>query len=107
MTRSSLQVLDLPEELFYVLYLINFPLFFVTHFQVILKLTEYRILVVGLFLMEVSVLIDAHLLRGGIDVEDSFKLYGMVACSYYWVVTSHRLIVRSSEAKSAVVQAVE
>jgi hypothetical protein len=101
------EVLHLPDKLFYVFYLLAFPLFFYRHFGFILKQTEFRILALGLFLMGVSVLIDANLLPGGIDVEDSFKLYGMVAYSYYWIVTSHRLIVRSSEAKSAVVQAVE
>ena len=86
------QILHLPEKLFYVFYLLAFPLFFYRHYAVILKQTEYRILALGLFLLGVSVLVDANLLPGGIAVEDGFKLFGMVAYSYYWVLASYRAI---------------
>ena len=85
-------MLLLPEWLVYVFYLVTFSLFFFSHLNVILKQTEYRILALGLFLMGVSVLIDMRVLPGGTDVEDSFKLTGMVAYSYYWIFTSHQLI---------------
>ena len=86
------QVLNLPEWPVYVFYFVTFPLFVFGHLDAILRQTEYRILGLGIFLMGVSVLIDIHLLPGGIAVEDSFKLAGMVAYSYYWVFTSHGLI---------------
>ena len=89
------QVLHLPEAVVYLLYLVTFPLFFFRHLNAILEQTEYRILVLGIFLMGVSVLIDINFLPGGTDVEDSFKLFGIVAYSYYWVFTSHRLIAQS------------
>jgi hypothetical protein len=90
-------VLHLPEWLVYLFYLMTFPLFFFRHLDAILKQTEYRILALGIFLMGVSALIDMHVLPGGIDVEDSFKLSGIVAYSYYWVFTSHRLIAQSGQ----------
>jgi hypothetical protein len=91
-------VLHLPERLVYVFYLITFPAFFFRHLKVILRETEYRILGLGIVLMGMSVLVDIHLLPGGIDVEDGLKLAGMVAYSYYWVFTSHRLTAQSTEA---------
>jgi hypothetical protein len=42
-------------------------------------------------------LVDLHFLPGGIDVEDSFKLSGMVAYSYYWIFTSHRLVANQTK----------
>ena len=86
------KVLGLPEWLVYAFYLITFPVFFFRHLNIIFMQTEFRILGLGLFLLGVSVLIDINILPGGIDVEDSFKLLGMVAYSYYWIVTSHSLI---------------
>jgi hypothetical protein len=90
-------VLHLPERLVYVFYLITFPAFFFRHLKIILRETEYRILGLGIFLMGMSVLVDIHLLPGGIDVEDGLKLAGMVAYSYYWVFTSHQLTAQSTE----------
>ena len=85
-------VLLLPEWLVYLFYLMTFPLFYFSHLNVIIKQTEYRILALAVFLMGVSVLIDLNVLPGGIDVEDGFKLAGIVAYSYYWIFTSHQLI---------------
>jgi hypothetical protein len=90
-------VLRLPEWLVYVFYLVTFPFFFFRHLKAILEQTEYRILALGIFLMSVSILIDTHFLPGGTDVEDSFKLTGIVAYSYYWIITSHRLIAKSTK----------
>jgi hypothetical protein len=85
-------VLLLPEWLVYLFYFVTFPLFFLSHLNVILKQTEYPILALGIFLMGVSVLIDMYVLPGVIDVEDSCKLAGIVTYSYYWIFTSHQLI---------------
>ena len=99
------RVLRLSELLVYLFYLVAFPLFFLRHLKAIFAQTEYRILGLGVFLLGLSFLIDMNVLPGGIDVEDGFKLAGMVAYSYYWIVTSHRLITQpvhspSSEALS-------
>jgi hypothetical protein len=91
------KVLGLPEELVYAFYLATFPVFFVYHLNVILSKTEFGILSLGLFLMGMSVLIDMDLLPGGTDVEDSFKIFGIVAYSYYWILTSHHFIAQSPE----------
>jgi hypothetical protein len=85
-------VLLLPEWLVYLFYFVTFPLFFLSHLNVILKQTEYPILALGIFLMGVSVLIDMYVLPGVIDVEDSCKLACIVTYSYYWIFTSHQLI---------------
>ena len=86
------QVLQLSGKLVYALYAIAIPIFFIRNFMLILKATEYWILALGSFFMGVSVLIDVHLLPGGIDVEDGFKIYGMIAYSYYWVITSKQMV---------------
>jgi hypothetical protein len=95
------RVLRLPEWLVYLFYLVAFPLFFLRHLKAIFAQTEYRILALGVFLLGLSFLIDMNVLPGGIDVEDGFKLAGMVAYSYYWIVTSHRLIVLPAQSPSS------
>jgi len=91
------RVLRLPEWLVYLFFLVAFPLFFLRHLKPIFGQTEYRILALGVFLLGLSFLIDMNVLPGGIDVEDGFKLAGMVAYSYYWIVTSHELITQPAQ----------
>lgn len=86
------KVLHLPEKLIYVIYAIVFPIYFLRHFRLILQTTEYWILGLGVFMMGVSVLIDINVLPGGIDVEDSFKICGISAYSYYWIITAKQLV---------------
>jgi hypothetical protein len=89
-------VLHLPQKLVYALYAIAFPIFFIRNFMLILKATEYWILALGIVFMGVSVLIDVNLLPGGIDVEDGFKIFGMIAYSYYWIITAKQMVSANS-----------
>jgi hypothetical protein len=86
------KLLGLPEEWVYGVYLLTFPVFFLYHLDIIRSQTEFRILALAIFLMSVSVLIDMDLLPGGTDVEDGFKIFGTIAYTYYWILTSHTLI---------------
>lgn len=95
------KVLKWPEFLVYAFYLISFSIFFARNAQLILKKTEFRILILGIFVMGISVLIDVNVLPGGMDVEDGFKHFGIVTYCYYWIVTSHRLLARCVAPPSA------
>ena len=90
-------VLGLSENYLYGFYLLAFPLFFLLHARIILERTEFRILAIGLFLLGVSLSMDLELLPGGIDVEDGFKIAGMAAYAYYWMLASFHLLAPSPE----------
>ena len=90
------KVLGLPEWSVYIFYLAAFPLFFYVNLDTILMHTEYRVLGSAVFLLGVSVLVDVHLLPGGIDVEDGLKLCGIVVYAYYWIFTSHYFVAQST-----------
>ncbi|MFP4316093.1 MAG: hypothetical protein ACLFQR_07690 [Desulfovibrionales bacterium] len=88
-------VFHLPEILVYLVYAAAFVLFFLKYWKFLVHNTPIRLLYLAFFLLGVAVLIDMDFLPGGIDVEDSFKLYGMVVYSYYWIVSARGMILRS------------
>ena len=96
------KVLHIPESVVYLSYLVAFAVFFFRHLHVILKRTEYWILVLGTFLGGVAVLIDAKFLPGGkTNIDDILKLLGMVAYSYYWIMTSSQALSQNPRNSSA------
>jgi len=85
----------IPEIAMYIFY-VSIAILMYKYFALFIQHnTEYTILMLSILLTGISVIMDMNIFPGGIDVEDTFKLFGITAYSYYCVVTSGRLLVAS------------
>ena len=87
--------LHLPEETLYAVYFAYMCLFLSKFWRFILTHTHYKILVLAFALFGVSIAIELNILPGGIDVEDWFKIMGIVTYAYYCIATASGLLSKS------------
>jgi hypothetical protein len=80
--------LGINDHFIYLIYFLILLVIFLRHRSFLLKRSPYSILITSFALMGVSAVIDMEFLPGGIDVEDAFKIFGIVAYSTYMVSTS-------------------
>jgi hypothetical protein len=81
--------LGINDHFIYLVYFLILLVIFLKHRRFLLKRSPWPILIASFFLMGVSAVIDMDFLPGGIDVEDTFKIFGIVAYSAYMVSTSY------------------
>ena len=83
---------NLSDKYFYTVYLAYVTLFLFKYWHFIFQRTDYIYLILAFILLGSSVALDMDLLPGGIDVEDSFKIFGILTYAHYAVITSVRLL---------------
>ena len=81
------RVLGLSERLPVAVYCIGFIAFFVRYAKFLRNNTHWQVLALAVGLLVVSEAADVTS-TVGIDVEDGFKIAGLIAYSYYWVHAS-------------------
>ena len=76
-------------ELFYFVYVV---IFLYKFWYIIVEKTYYGYLFLAFFFLGTSVAIDINIFPGGIDVEDSFKIFGILTYTYYAILSSISLL---------------
>lgn len=84
--------LHLSELFVYFGYFIYMSCFLLKFYRFILEQTEYKLFILAFIFFGASIAMDTHLLPGGIDVEDGFKILGITSYSYYCIIVSARLL---------------
>ena len=84
--------LHLSDISLYGIYFVYVSIFFLKYWKFILQRTDYGFMALAFFLLGSSVAIDIDVFPGGIDVEDSFKLLGIITYAQYCIMSSADLI---------------
>lgn len=89
--------LHLPEKLMVAFHPAALGIYLVYYRRRLLRGTEWRLLALAVGVLGISQAVDFNLLPGGIDVEDGFKLGGMIVWTYYWCLTAWQIVMRRIE----------